>query len=301
MNGFYFINAGLQSSIQDLGRDKFTHIGVSESGAMDEYAYNMANSLLGNPYGTNTLEITLGNIEFEVRNTHTNIVFTGAKAPITKNDTPIKMWQSFHVKSGDTIKVGFTTEGQRLYLGVEGGFEVEKILDSYSVNIKEGFGKILKNKDILHVTQKVFKESRKLQEHFIPRYLDHVTLRVVPAYQYEDFDKKEVEKFFNTSYEVTNQSNRMGFRLKGSPLKNVQKGIISEGIAYGAVQIPSHGEPIVLLKERQTIGGYPKIGSIIPIDCFVLSQCKPTTKINFQPILIQEAVQKMQEFYKIFL
>lgn len=293
--------AGLQSSFQDLGRHGYADIGISEAGALDEYSFNTLNLLLGNFYATNMIEITLGGFEFQVISKHTMAAFTGANTPILLNNKPIKMWQSHFLKSGDIVKIGFAANGQRFYFGVSGGFEIEKTLGSFSSSIKENLGaNPLKNGDTLSFTCKDFLERRVLKKEYIPNYENNLTLRVIQGYQFDTFSDENKEIFFNSTYEVTPQSNRMGFRLQGEPLKNVQKGIISEGISFGAIQIPSDGQPIVLLKERQTIGGYPKLGSLLPIDCFKLSQCKPKTKVTFKPISLSKATKLMKEFYDGF-
>lgn len=301
MGKITIIKAGLQSSFQDLGRHGYADIGICESGALDELAFNTANLLLGNPYNTNMLEITLGGFEFQVTDGYTMIAFTGGTAPITINNQLAPLWQSHFIKSGDRVQVGFVSSGQRVYFGISGGFIINKTLGSFASSIKEDLGeKILKNHDILTFTCKEFLERRVLKEKFIPTYQNEVTLRVVVGYQYDEFSKQDRDIFFNSTYQVTPQSNKMGFRLQGNPLQDVQKGIVSEGISFGAIQIPSDGQPIILLKERQTIGGYPKIGSLLPLDCFKLAQCKATTKVKFEKIELNKAQAVMREFYSSF-
>ncbi len=114
------------------------------------------------------------------------------------------------------------------------------------------------------------------------------------------FEDSQKEKFFNSTYKVTGQNDRMGYRLSGAKIASTCKGIVSEPIAYGSVQIPAHGEPIVLLKERQTIGGYPKIGAVIPVDCFRLSQTKQDSDIRFELISLDKAREISIEFYNFF-
>lgn len=300
MSGMRVLKTSLLSSLQDLGRVGYGDIGVSQSGVMDECSFNHLNNLLANPYNTNAIEISLGGVEFEVLG-DTHIAITGAEVKITINQIEVPMWKSLHVRKDDRISIGFAKSGTTIYLGVCGGFEIQKILGSNSVCIKEGIGgSALKVGDILPFACKSFNESRKLKDEFLPHFKDEITLHVIPSYQYEQFDKNELEKFFISTYKVTPQSNRMGFRLSGYTLKNVKKGIISEGISYGSIQIPTHGEPIILLKERQTIGGYPKIGTVLPLDCFMLAQSKVGTKVRFSKISLENATKKMREFYADF-
>lgn len=300
MSGLRVLKTSLLCSLQDSGRVGFSDIGVCQSGVVDEFSFYHLNNILNNQKDTNALEINLGGASFEVIK-DTNIAFTGAKTDITINSKPIKMWKSIEVKNGDKIKIGFAKNGAVIYLGVKGGFIGKKVLGSYSVSIKEQIGiNPIKTGDFLPFKSTKSHESRSLKSKFIPYFQDEIILHVMASYQHDRFDKNELEKFFSSIYQVTSQSNRMGFRLTGYALKNVQKGLISEGICFGAIQISSDGTPIILLKERQSIGGYPKIGTILPSDCFILSQSTIGTKIRFEKISFENATQKMREFYNQF-
>lgn len=298
------INTPILATIQDKGRFSYSYIGVTNSGVMDEYAYLHANKMLRNPLDSNIIEISFSNVIFKV-NKSTQIAITGAICEIFINEVPKKSWQTYNVKNGDIIKIGKILEGSRVYLSVSGGFDIKKDFGSNSTTIKEKLGGLngdkLNKGDILF-----FKECEKtfnvrLKSEYIPKYEDNLELRVLLSYQEEFFLKDEIEKFFSNTYTVTNDFNRMGCKLRGEPIKCKIDGIISEGISFGAIQIPSDGQPIILLKDRQTIGGYPKIGSVLSIDCFKLSQVKPNTKINFIPISIQEAQKKLKLFYSSFM
>lgn len=298
------INNPILATIQDLGRFSFSHIGVSNSGVMDEYAYSYANKILCNEYGTNIIEISFSNVVFKA-NAATQIILTGSKCEFFINDILCNTWQSYNVKNGDTIKVGRILEGSRVYLGISGGFNIKKEFGSNSTTIKEGLGGIagdkLKKGDILSFTPSSFKVTNRLKDEFIPKYNDELTLRVILSSQEENFLKEEKDKFFSSIYTVTNDFNRMGCKLNGEKINCEVNGIISEGIGFGAIQIPSDGQPIILLKERQTIGGYPKIGAVFSLDCFKLAQAKPKSKIKFEIISIDDAQNKLKEFYKYML
>ncbi len=299
MNGLRVLKTSILASLQDRGRFGYGDIGISQSGIMDEFSFNHLNNLLANPFNTNALEIYLGGVEFEVLG-NTYGAYTGADANISINASKVPMWQSLALKNGDKIKIDFAKKGSIIYFGVAGGFGGDKILGSHSLSQKEGIGKVLRVGDVLEFTCKNTNEIRKLKKEFLPKFEDEISLRLIPSYQFEDFDKEDIYKFFNTTYKVSPQSNRMGVRLNGEALKNVKKGIISEGISYASVQIPSHGEPIVLLKERQTIGGYPKIGSILPLDAFKLAQSRVGNRVRFEKISLEYAGEKMREFYRDF-
>lgn len=299
-SGFEVITAGIQATIQDLGRVGLAEIGVSTAGALDEFAFNHANKLLGNSYGTNMLEIVFGGVKLKAKGT-TTFVLTGAKVDATINNKPIEIWKTYNINDGDIINLGFATSGTRVYLAVKGGFDVPQEYGSCSVSIKEKLGgKPLHVKQFLPFTCKQLRDNRRLPNNCQPNYDKILTLRVVAGYQWDMFEEKERNKFFSSSYKVTGQNDRMGYRLSGEKITSTSKGIVSEPIAYGSVQIPAHGEPIVLLKERQTIGGYPKIGAVIPVDCFRLAQAKQDSQIRFELISLDKARDISTEFYKFF-
>lgn len=294
------INSPIFSTIQDRGRFSYTKIGVTNSGVMDEYAYLIAHKILENPLDCNIIEIAFSNIEFKAHK-DTSLSITGAKCEFFINGVQKNTWESHKIKTNDIIKVGKISEGTRVYLAVKNGFNIEKDFKSNSTTIKENLGGLngdkLKKGDILPFREdKSFKKIR-LKKLHIPKYLDKLELRVVLSYQDNFFPKEQIDKFFSSIYTISNEFNRMGCKLQGEAIACDIDGIISEGISFGAIQIPSDGQAIILLKDRQTIGGYPKIGSVLPIDCFKLSQMKPKSKIRFKLISLQEAQQIQKEFY----
>jgi len=298
------INNPILVMLQDKGRFGYSEIGVTNSGVMDEYAYLSANKMLGNSLETNILEIAFSNVIFKV-NAPTQIAITGAICELFINDIPKQCWETHNVKVGDIIKIGKILKGIRVYLAVKGGFNIKKEFGSNSTTIKEKLGGIngekLKKSDVLPFKDFFSTHNIRLKRKFIPNYKDELTLRVVLSYQNDFFSKEQKENFFSNTFIVTNDFNRMGCKLNGEPILCDINGIISEGISFGAIQIPSDGQPIILLKDRQTIGGYPKIGSVLPIDCFKLSQVKTNTKIKFSQITIEEATKKIRDFYSSFL
>lgn len=297
------INNPIFVLLQDKGRYSYSHIGVTNSGVMDEYAYLCANKMLGNPLDTNILEIAFSNVFFKA-NANTQIAITGASCELSINNIPKESWQTYNIKVGDSIKIGKILNGNRVYLGVFGGFDIKKEFGSNSTTIKENLGGIngekLKKGDILPFKpfSRIF--NTRLKKEFIPVYEEELILRVVLSYQNDNFSKEEKKKFFSNTFTLTNDFNRMGCKLSGEAIICDINGIISEGISFGAIQIPSDGQAIILLKDRQTIGGYPKIGSVLSIDCFKLSQAKANTKIKFKEISIVEASKKVREFYSSF-
>lgn len=301
---FEVINSPLFATIQDRGRFSYTSIGVTNSGVMDEYSYHVANKMLENDSNSNIIEISFSNIIFK-SHVSTTIAITGAKCEFFINDIAKNIWQTHHINIGDIVKVGKIIEGSRVYLCVKDGFNIKKEFGSNATTIKEKLGGIsgdkLKKGDMLPCKNSIHKHKMRLKDNYIPCYKNELELRVILSYQDNNFQEEQIKKFFSSTYSVTNEFNRMGCKLSGDSIACDINGIISEGISFGAIQIPSDGQPIILLKDRQTIGGYPKIGSVLSIDCFKLAQVKPSCKISFKPIGINEAQDKVKEFYESFI
>jgi len=298
MIGFEVLAGGLLTTIQDLGRQGYTHLGITNSGAIDEYAYRWSQKLLDNHEG-NALEILLGGLKLRATAGAT-LAVCGANLDFRINDKKQPIWQTHHINKGDIISFHQQSEGLRAYLAVKGGFKVEKVHGSYAATIKEGIGQKLSKGDFLAFVPTQTKETRHVPEKFISKYPKHLTLNILLSYQHDFFSDEQKEKFFSTDYELTPQISRMGYKLKGKAMIPSKGGIISEGITFGAVQIPQDGQPIILLKERQTIGGYPKIGSVLPSDCFKLAQLPIGSMVRFREINIEDAEKEMKGFYDFF-
>ncbi len=304
MSGFEVIKSGIFTLLQDKGRFGLTHLGVTNSGVMDEYAALMAHKMLDNDLDTNILEIVFGNVELK-SSVDSVVCITGAKCELFINDIPCQTWKTYKITNGDTLKIGKVLDGQRVYLCVKNGFDIKKEFGSYSTTIKEELGglngKQLKKGDTLPFMKSNSLFGNRLKQIHIPKYDEEVlTLRVLLSYQEESFSKAEKEKFFSSQYKITPDFNRMACRLSGEEVHSSLNGIISEGITFGSIQIPKNGQPIILLKERQTIGGYPKIGSVLSIDCFKLAQRKVGSYVRFEEIGIIEAQTKLKDFYNVF-
>ncbi len=303
MKGFEVINGGFLTLLQDQGRFDYAHIGVTTSGAMDGYAYNWANKLLDNPTYTNTLEIAFAKLKLR-SNIYTTIAVTGGDFGLKINNTEFEPWKTISVKPDDIIEFTEQKTGQRCYLSVKGGFFIKQQLGSNSTTLKENIGGINGNKikagDFLLCNENKTHITKKVNDHFIPNYDNHLELRVIFGYQSDSFTKEAKNIFFNTTYKITPAFNRMGCKLEGKPINTKIDGIISEAICYGAIQIPKDGQPIILLNDRQTIGGYPKIGSVFNLDCYKLSQLRPNATIKFKQIDIKDAQKELKSFYTFF-
>jgi len=301
---FEVIKAGIFTTLQDRGRFSFTHLGVTNSGVMDEYSSLAAHKLLGNSLDTNILEITFANVELKA-SVNTSVCVTGASCEFFINDELKNCWQVYSIKKDDIVKIGTIKDGQRVYLGVKDGFDIPKEFGSNSTTIKESLGGIsgtqIKNGNVLSYKSTFSNTTQRWHQKHIPFYGKELTLRVVLSYQEDSFSIDEKEKFFSSEYIVTRDFNRMACKLSGEKIVSSLDGIISEAITFGSIQIPKDGQPIVLLKERQTIGGYPKIGTVLSIDCFKLSQMKIGSTIRFQEIDINTAQEKLRDFYSTFV
>ncbi|CAE6943240.1 biotin-dependent carboxyltransferase family protein [Vibrio alginolyticus] len=279
---------GPLSLIQDFGRFGLGHIGITQGGPVDSYAYNWANYLLGNPVNCSTIEITLGNASFvALHNCH--LAICGGDLNATVDGDRISNWSDFNLKKGQQLRFGMPKNGLRAYLAVKGGFGISEHLGSASTVTRESLGGLdakgspIKSGDILpfapHQLSK--HKPRQITFRFKPDYNLPVKLRVIESYQNEDFDDKVLETFYSSEFTISPDSNRMGYRLEGNIIQPPYNGVLSEGIALGAIQIPDDGNPIVLLNDHQTIGGYPKIGCVARIDLPRLAQAKPGQKVEF--------------------
>jgi biotin-dependent carboxylase-like uncharacterized protein len=286
---FEVLNGGIFSTIQDLGRFGYAYMGVTNSGVMDEYAYRSVLKLLDDN-DSNALEILFGGVKLRAIKDLT-IAVCGADLGFKINNTKYKIWRNFKIKNGDIITFSGQKNGMRSYLSVKGGFIYPKVKGSYATTIREGIGDKIKSGDILECRDIIFDSKRRIKQEYIPKYNHELTLRLVLGYQDDYFSDQQKEMFFNSEYTLTKDISRMGYKLSGFKMKPKSSNLVSEGICYGAVQIPKDGQPIILLKERQTIGGYPKIGSVIPSDCAKLSQMSIGSKIRFKPITIAKAME----------
>lgn len=294
--GFIVTNAGMLSLIQDAGRYGAFNLGLTNGGPADPLAFYWANKLCDNELNTSVIEVSLGGLSLTAQ-IDCVIAVTGAPMPFSVNDKAQPLWQSMLIKAGDTLNLGFAQVGVRCYLAVAGGFTIKPSFGSTATVCRESVGGIDGNK--LQVNQvlpckSTFNKVNKLKllrlaEHQQPQYSNNVVLRTVLSYQQQHFSALEKTMFFSSDYQVSKHWDRMGYRLQGRAIKADIAGILSEGICYGAVQIPADGQPIVLLNDRQTIGGYPKVGAVISQDCAKLSQCRQGDTVRFEVISMSQA------------
>ena len=240
MSGFIIKQPGLLTLIQDKGRFGAHNLGLTNGGPLDALAFDWANRLLGNEGNATCLEISFGGLTLE-SDIDTAIVVTGAKMPVKINGDSIPQWQTCPVKKGDTIELGYAISGTRTYLAVAGGFTVAPSFGSSATVVREKVGGL--NGDKLQASDQLTCKAHTLSQHYRladedqPQYSDGAILRVVLGYQQDAFDIIEKQRFFSSDYQVTDRSDRMGFRLEGEAIKSDIVGMLSEGICHGAIQI----------------------------------------------------------------
>lgn len=295
MSGLKVINPGMLSLIQDSGRHGFHNIGITSGGPLDGYSADWANRLCENPTSTACLEILVGGLILESQIT-TQIAITGAVSPIQINDKKVESWCTHNLVPGDRISIGYATSGCRTYLAVAGGIQCPLIFNSASTVVREGLGglhrdgRALEKGDILPCNNSQTTNTRAVSEQYRPQFDIEITqIRLVMGYQQHLFEPEQLNQFFNTEYTISAQSDRMGYRLEGPAITHYNKQMLSEGICLGAVQLPANGQPIILLCDRQTIGGYPKLGSVFSQDISKLAQLMPGRKIQFKPLDLKQA------------
>lgn len=292
MSGFTVKQPGLLSLLHDRGRFGAHNLGLTTGGPLDRHAFDWANRLLDNHANATCIEISFGGLSLEA-GVDTGFAITGACAPCKLNGETIEQWRSHNIKSGDQIEIGFTRAGTRCYLAVVGGFDIAPSFGSSSTVVREKIGGLNGDKlqagDTLPCRAQLISDHLRLAEVNRPAYGESAELRVVLGYQQAAFDHIQQWRFFNSDFQLTERADRMGFRLEGPGVQSGIVGMLSEGICHGAIQIPADGQPIVLMNDRQTIGGYPKIGAVIPQDTARLAQLSPGASVRFSEISIQQA------------
>ncbi|MBP8983665.1 MAG: biotin-dependent carboxyltransferase [Coprothermobacter sp.] len=307
---FEVVSPGFLTTVQDSGRFGYRSIGMPVTGALDQYSYKVANLLVGNDENAACLEITLLGPTLKVHGSAV-IALTGALFQATLNEQLLPQWQAVEVKENDIITISGAKVGARGYLAVAGGFDVPMVIGSRSTYIRGkigGFqGRPLQSGDKLEIgspsKEPLQYVGKLIPMEYVPTYVidadnDIITLRVIMGPQDDYFSKKGVQNFLNSTYIITADSDRMGYRLEGERIEHISKNhvqIISDGIPLGAVQIPGDGMPIIMLADGQTSGGYPKVATVCSADLPLLAQGKPGDKVQFMAISMEEAVYLLKE------
>jgi len=285
------LKAGFHDLIQDLGRNGYTHMGISPTGAADNISFRIGNLLLGNDINDPGIEITLfgGSYYF---NTDAVIALSGSVFTSAIDGDIIPFFKPIIVKLGQTLSIGSTTNGARCYLSIKGGFQVPNILNSGSTHLLSNTGgfkgrSLKKNDEIICASLDDMEIKNNLK---FKMEDDRSILRVTKGLQYDLFDDANKNLFFNEEFTVSYNSNRMGLRIRGPKIySKLSKDILTEGLPLGAVQIPGDGDSIISFVDHQTTGGYPKITNVITADLHKVGQLKPGDKFMFKLVSNNEA------------
>jgi antagonist of KipI len=291
---------GLFTTVQDLGREGFGPLGVSASGAADPISLRVGNRLVGNPDNAAELEMTLlGGVFLFPEGAQ--LALSGSDFGATLDHVPIEPWMSFEARSGQTLRLGPTRSGARGYLCVQDGITVKPFLGSASTHTLSGLGgfegRALRKDDVLNIgdASQPFRK-RTVASHILSRLSPRKILRCTPGPQSEWFSESSQHLFYNSTYRVAEESNRMGLRLEGPAIPVSSGGhMITEGVSLGAIQIPGGGSPIILFVEQQTTGGYPKIANVISADLPSVGQLRPRDEIRFERVTLEVARALFQE------
>ena len=283
-----FLKSGLHTTVQDRGRHGHEHLGIPANGAMDKGAAKAANELVGNPKGSPVLEITLmgPHVRFEGSG---QIAITGADLSPMLNGEAVANYETINIESGDELRFGRPMAGCRCYLAVRGEWQIAPWLGSYSASAVKPLeltpdSLISKGTEITVVTNSKI-EQRRLQVEKRPDLLSIRDIRIMPGPEFSKLSNRSVASFFSQDYTISNDSNRMGYRLHGTVAGfNPETEVISSGIIPGTIQLTNAGQPIILLADAQTSGGYFRLGNVITADLDKLAQLKPGDEIRFRLI-----------------
>ena len=287
------LEPGLLTTVQDLGRRGFQRYGIPVCGALDAVSLRIANILVGNPEGAAGLEVTFMGPALKF-NADAVFAVAGADFDLELDGRAVRTWESFEASAGATLRMGQATDGLRAYIAVAGGIAVPSLMGSRSTDLKGGFGgfegRALQAGDALPVghsphvadwTATGMPSGISRQ----PTYGQDFTIRVTMGPQDGEFTDSGLNTLLSSEYAVSTQSDRMGYRLEGPAVEHVTGAdIVSDGTALGSVQVPGNGQPIILLADRGTTGGYTKVATVIGPDIGLLAQAMPGARVRFAAV-----------------
>lgn len=298
---------GIYTTVQDPGRTGSRSLGVNPNGVMDTAAARLINIVLGNDEGEGVLEMHFPAAEFEFE-TDTVFALGGADFGAEINGEAVPMWQAISAAKSSVLKFTERRRGNRVYISVKGGFDIAPWLGSASTNLaaKAGgfFGRRLEAGD--KIGTRTPSSARPLADDgvrvplgpsIIPRYSRFPTVRVTKGAEFDLLTAIGERAFLSEGFMLTNDSNRMGFRLKGEPLHLLhKKELISSAVTFGTIQLLPDGQMVVLMADHQTSGGYPRIGNVVSVDLPILAQLGPGDSLGFHLISIEEAERRAMRF-----
>jgi biotin-dependent carboxylase-like uncharacterized protein len=293
------LEPGPQTTVQDAGRLGHMRYGIPPSGPVDRASFVLANRLVANPDGAAALEFTLIGPRLRAE-APCSVAVTGADVSVTLNDAAVPTWTTLALEAGDIVKIGAARAGVRGYVAFGGGIDVPPALGSRATYLRGRLGGVhgraLARDDRLPLGPAFAVRRRAVPSHARPEWGGETVLRVVLGPQADRFTGEGVAAFLDSTYEVLPQSDRMGARLGGPRIAHAGgHDIISDGIALGAVQVPGDGQPIVLLVDRQSTGGYTKIATVCSFDIARVGQAKPGQRLRFRAVDVAAAHRLLRE------
>lgn len=299
------ISPGLSTSVQDLGRPGYYHLGIPEGGGMDRFATRIANLLVGNDPGAALLEATFMGPELEFTEAAT-VAVTGGELPPKVNGEERPTWESFPVKAGDRLSFGYLKGGARAYIAISGGIDVPVVLGSrttYVLGALGGFeGRVLKAGDELPIGAGSGKSGKSLPANLRRPQVSPAELRMLPGLYWHRITEAAGKRFFEDTWKVAPEADRIGYRFRGgAPLEFVEReqpfgagsdpsNIVDACYPYGSIQVPSGTEPIVLHRDAVSGGGYMMVGVVISADMDLIAQLQPHTPAKFAPVTLDQAL-----------
>jgi antagonist of KipI len=295
---------GILTTVQDRGRFGSRSLGINLNGVMDVTAARLVNIILGNDDGEAVLEVHSPAAEFEFEE---DVIFAigGGNFGAELNGEPVPMWSTISAAKSSVLRFTERRRGNRVYISVSGGFRVDEWLGSRSTNLAAGLGgfhgRKLKAGDRLEFSAVSANESVRtpltVGHSIIPRYSRFPNVRVIAGAEFDLLTAISERAFLNEGFALTNDSNRMGFRLKGEPLHLLHaKELVSSAVAFGTIQLLPDGQMVVLMADHQTSGGYPRIGNVAAVDLPILAQLGPGDVVGFYMTTIEEAERLAMQF-----
>ena len=298
MNKKYFeiLRSGINTTIQDNGRNHMYHEGIAVSGAIDQRNYKLSNKLINNRLNEAVIEFAYQGPLLKLKNSKINFCITGDVIfKIIRKNLEVedgKCYKNYVLEQEDQLDIISTKNTAYGYLSVNGGFQIEKTWNSYSINTKANVGpnngKKYSTEDKIFIKDDNFCEIKSIELNYSE--LSDNVIRVIKGTNFDYFSNEAKKIFFNKEFSVTKLTDRMGIRLSGHKLENIiSTNIKSEGLIKGVVQVPADGDPIIMLSDHGTIGGYPKIGVVISADLDRVGQLTPGSTIKFKQVSLEEA------------
>ena len=303
MINLHFSKPGLQTLVVDHGRTGYQSWGIPVGGAVDRTSARLANRLVGNPLSSPVLEITLLGPSIEIQG-EGQMAIAGADLSPKMNEQEIPMFETINVTSGMKLSFGAPKKGCRSYLAVGGLWQLKKWLSSYSALVYDSTGitksSVIKKNSMLSIDAQNSISPKRIAKNQRPDYSNPLTVKVLPGPEFDSFSRDAQHQFFNQTFKLSPQSNRMGCRLNPELNNSAGLEMISSGVIPGTIQIASSGQPIILLADAQTTGGYPRIANVISADIDALGQLKPGDEVKFVLVDLPDAQVALAEKQEAF-